>query len=180
MRVQCRRHRVGADGELSGHAEMNDQVKSLRRGAADGLRRAIFLEEEYEELAAAADLNNAATWGVLFDCRGIVDKIRLAQANAEYAAAREQQLQAADDSFDFGKLRQVSLNKKNKMQSSSRRDAARCANGSRANMVSTDSSDGFGDLQGLKPLDIWNLRSEPFVPQDKLKLRPPKNQPTNF
>ena len=109
MRVQCRRHRVGTDGELTRHAQMNDQVKSFQRGAGGGLRCAIFLEEKYEEFAAPANLNDAATWGVLFDCRGIVDEIRLAQANAEYAAAREQQLQAADDSFDFGKFGQVSI-----------------------------------------------------------------------
>lgn len=107
MRVQCRRHRIGADSELSSHAQMNNQVKSLRRGAPSGLRCAILLQEKYQEFAAAAYLNDAATWDVLFDCRGIVDKIRLAEANAEYSTARQQQLQAADDSFDFGKLGQM-------------------------------------------------------------------------
>lgn len=109
MRVQCGGHRAGADGELAGHAEMNDQVKSLWRGADSGFWRAILLEEQYEEFSAALNLNDAATWGMLFNCNGLVDKIRLAEANAEYAATRQQQLQAADDSFDFGKLRQGSI-----------------------------------------------------------------------
>lgn len=109
MRVQCGGHRAGTDGELPGHTEMNDQVKSFKRGAGGGLRRAILLEEQYEEFSAALNPNDAATWGMLFDCRGIIDEIRLAEANAEYAMARKQQLQAADDSFDFGKLRQGSI-----------------------------------------------------------------------
>jgi hypothetical protein len=91
---------------------MNDQVKSFGRGAGGGLWCAILLEEQYEEFAAALNLNDSATWDVLFDCRGIVDKIRLAQANAEYAAARQQRLKAADDSFDFRKFGQMRLDKK--------------------------------------------------------------------
>ena len=109
MRVQGGWHRVGTDGELAGHAEMNDQVKSFGRGAGGGLQRAILLEEQHEEFAAALNLDDAATRDVLFDCRGIVDKIRLAKADAEDAAARQQRLKAADDSFDFGKFRQVSI-----------------------------------------------------------------------
>src|SRR5579864_429142 len=109
MRVQCRRHRVGADGELPRHTEMNDQVGSLGRGSDGGLWCAILFEEQDEEFAAALHFDNAAPWGVLFDRGGVVDKIRLAQANAEYATTRQQRLQAADDSFDFGKFRQASI-----------------------------------------------------------------------
>lgn len=109
MCVQCRRHRAGTDGELPGHAEMNDEVKSFRRRSAGSLRCAILLQDQYEKFAAAANLNDAATWDVLFDCRGIVDEIRLAEANAEHGAARQQQLKAANDSFDFGKFWQMSI-----------------------------------------------------------------------
>ena len=109
VRVRRGRHRAGTDGKLPGHPEMNNQVKSFRRGADGGLRRGTLFEEKYEEFSAAANLNDATTWGVLFDCSGIVDEIRLAEADAEYAAAREQQLQAADDSFDFGKFGQGSI-----------------------------------------------------------------------
>lgn len=109
MRVQRGRHCAGTDRKLPCHAEMNNQVKSFGLGVDGGLRRGALFEEKYEEFAAALNVNDATTWGVLFDYSGIVDEIRLAQANAEYAAAREQQLQAADDSFDFGKFGQVSI-----------------------------------------------------------------------
>ena len=82
MRMQRGWHCAGTDGELSGHAEMNDQVKSFRRGVDGGLWCAILLEEQYEEFAAALNLNDAATRDVLFDCRGIIDEIRLPEANA--------------------------------------------------------------------------------------------------
>src|SRR5579859_254189 len=109
MRVQGGWHRVGTDRELAGHTEMNDQVKSFGHGASGSLQCAILLEEQHEEFAATLNLNDAATRNVLFDRRGIVDEIRLAQANAEYAAARKQRLKAADDRFDFGKFGQASV-----------------------------------------------------------------------
>ena len=150
MRVQCRRHRIGADSELSGHAQMNNQVKSLRRGAPSGLRCAILLQEKYEEFAAAAYLNDAATWDVLFDCRRIVDEISLAEANADYAAARQQQLKAADDSFDFGKFGQASIRQNG--------ENAHCAAGTAFQFDRRGDDERAGRRQFIQVRDVFDVK----------------------
>lgn len=88
--------------DFAGHAEMNQQ-------------RAFFggrfprLEVEQEKFSKAPDARDGAAGQVLFEQGRIVNEVRLAQAHAQDAPARQNLAQTARDSFDFWQLWHTSI-----------------------------------------------------------------------
>lgn len=97
--VSVRYHRrfSRANDKLACHSQMNQQ----RRAAAVG---AGGLEVEHEKFSVPPNRGDAATGQSLLHGGGIVDEIRLAEANAENSSSGQDGSQAARNGFYLGEF----------------------------------------------------------------------------
>jgi len=94
-----------ADADFTGHAQMNQQRAQFRGSLAR-------FQIEQQIFSQAPDARERAAGQILFQRRRIVNEIRLAQAHAQNAAARQNFPQSARYCFNFRQFGHAGPHKK--------------------------------------------------------------------
>jgi len=102
VRVRCDRFIRGADGQLAGHAEMNQNKKPRILARAR-------LEFEMQEFAVAANGDKPASRNLIAEQRQIFYHIDFPRAKLDDSPPGQNALQAAHNGFDFRKFRHKNL-----------------------------------------------------------------------
>ena len=102
--------RVGRnDGDLAGHAQVNQQRDIFRGGGVSATTRARWLQIHKQIFAQTADLHDGGAGKIEFQRGGIVDEIGLTQTHAKNASPGQSGAHSTRDGFYFGKFRHASI-----------------------------------------------------------------------